>query len=273
VHFSFGRQQARRRHAGFGIDIGGTGIKGAPVDTETGALLASRHRIPTPDLAKPKPVAKVVGELCAHFGWQAAVGCGFPAVVRQGVVYTSANIHKSWIETNAEALFSTAAKCPVHVLNDADAAGLAEMAFGAGKDQKGVVLMVTIGTGLGTVLFSDGKLVPNLELGHIELNFRCELHAMMAQAGKLRKKWKTHNSTDITGKAAVARFDHPGGRCDQKVRGICAFLNRKSQGCASPILERCRDRWRCAFYKFIRKRFFSPPSLEVGINPKPGRTP
>lgn len=174
-----------------GIDIGGTGIKGAPVDIETGALLASRYRIPTPELAKPKPVAKVVGELCAHFGWQEAVGCGFPAVVRQGVVYTSANIHKSWIETNAEALFSEAAKCPVHVLNDADAAGLAEMAFGAGKDQKGVVLMVTIGTGLGTVLFSDGKLVPNLELGHIELNGSdAELQASDAARKREKLSWK-----------------------------------------------------------------------------------
>lgn len=174
-----------------GIDIGGTGIKGAPVDTDTGALLASRHRIATPELAKPKPVARVVGELCAYFGWQDPVGCGFPAVVRQGVVYTAANIHKSWIETNAEALFSEAAKCPVHVLNDADAAGLAEMAFGAGKDQKGVVLMVTIGTGLGTVLFTDGKLVPNLELGHIELNGEdAEVRATDAARKRDKLSWK-----------------------------------------------------------------------------------
>jgi polyphosphate glucokinase len=174
-----------------GVDIGGTGIKGAPVDTETGALMASRFRIPTPDQARPKPVANVVGELAKHFGWQGPVGCGFPAVVRQGVVYTAANIHKSWIETNVEALFSEAAKCPVHVVNDADAAGLAEMTFGVGKDQKGVVLMVTIGTGLGTVLFSKGVLVPNLELGHIELNGEdAELHASDAARKRKKLSWK-----------------------------------------------------------------------------------
>ena len=174
-----------------GIDIGGTGIKGAPVDTETGALLASRHRIPTPELAKPRPVARVVGELAAHFGWQGPVGCGFPAVVRQGVVYTAANIHKSWIGTHVEALFTEAAKCPTHVLNDADAAGLAEMAFGAGKDQKGVVLMVTIGTGLGTVLFTDGHLVPNLELGHIEIKGEdAEVRATDAARKRDKLSWK-----------------------------------------------------------------------------------
>ena len=174
-----------------GIDIGGTGIKGAPVDTETGALMASRHRILTPEQAKPKPVASVIGELAGHFGWQGPIGCGFPAVVRQGVVYTAANIHKSWIGTNAEALFSEAAKCPVHVVNDADAAGLAEMSFGAGKDKKGVVLMVTIGTGLGTVLFSDGILVPNLELGHIELNGEdAEVRATDAARKREKLSWK-----------------------------------------------------------------------------------
>lgn len=174
-----------------GIDIGGTGIKGAPVDTETGALLASRHRIPTPEQAKPKPVARVVGELAAHFGWQGPVGCGFPAVVRQGLVYTAANIHKSWIGTNVEALFTEAAKCPVHVLNDADAAGLAEMAFGAGRDQKGLVLMVTIGTGLGTALFTDGHLVPNLELGHIEIKGEdAEVRATDAARKRDKLSWK-----------------------------------------------------------------------------------
>jgi polyphosphate glucokinase len=111
--------------------------------------------------------------------------------VRQGVVYTAANIHKSWIETNAEALFTEAAKCPVHVVNDADAAGLAEMTFGAGKGQKGVVLMVTIGTGLGTVLFTDGILVPNLELGHIELNGEdAEVRATDAARKREKLSWK-----------------------------------------------------------------------------------
>jgi polyphosphate glucokinase len=174
-----------------GIDIGGTGIKGAPVDIETGALLASRHRIPTPELAKPNPVARELRELVDHFCWRDPVGCGFPAVVRQGIVCTAANIHKSWIDTNVEKLFSEASQCPVRVINDADAAGLAEMAYGAGKDQTGVVLMVTIGTGLGTALFTGGKLVPNLELGHIEFKGDdAELRASDAARKRDKLSWK-----------------------------------------------------------------------------------
>ncbi len=152
-----------------GIDIGGTGIKGAPVDTLTGALLGERYRIPTPKGAKPGPVAEVVRDVVAHFSWQGVIGCGFPAVIRNGVAESAANINEKWIGTNVAQLFSEATGCKVHVVNDADAAGLAEVTFGAGKDAHGVVMMITIGTGLGTALFSDGKLVPNTELGHIEV--------------------------------------------------------------------------------------------------------
>jgi len=174
-----------------GIDIGGTGIKGAPVDVKTGELLTERFRITTPESAKPKPVAKVVKEVVEHFAWRGPVGCGFPAVVRQGVIYTAANIHKNWIGTNAEALFSEVTGCPVKVLNDADAAGVAEMTFGAGKDQFGVVLLVTIGTGLGTVLFVNGVLVPNLELGHIEIDgLDAELRASDAARKRETLSWK-----------------------------------------------------------------------------------
>lgn len=174
-----------------GIDIGGTGIKGSPVETETGELLAERHRILTPESAKPKPIARVVKEMVEHFSWQGPVGCGFPAVIRQGVVYTAANIHKSWIGTQVENLFSEISGCPVRVLNDADAAGLAEMTFGAGKGQAGVVLLVTIGTGLGTVLFSNSVLVPNLELGHIEIDcFDAELGASDSARKREKLSWK-----------------------------------------------------------------------------------
>jgi polyphosphate glucokinase len=174
-----------------GIDIGGTGIKGAPVDVETGEILAERYRIPTPEAAKPKPVARAIKELVDHFNWQGPVGCGFPAVVRQGVVYTAANIHKSWISTHVEHLFYEATSCPVKVLNDADAAGLAEMTFGVGKGHAGLVLLVTIGTGLGTVLFSNGVLVPNLELGHIEIDGAdAELAASDAARKRERLSWK-----------------------------------------------------------------------------------
>lgn len=152
-----------------GIDIGGTGIKGAPVETENGSLLAERYRLLTPDGAKPAPVAKVVANVARQFDWHAPIGCGFPAVIRNGVAETAANINQKWIGTDVARLFSEATQCPVHVVNDADAAGLAEVTFGAGKGVPGVVLMITIGTGLGSALFIDGRLVPNTELGHIEV--------------------------------------------------------------------------------------------------------
>jgi polyphosphate glucokinase len=153
-----------------GIDVGGSGIKGAPVNIETGEILAERVRIATPMPAKPDPVAEAVAELARQFAWHAAIGCGLPAAIQQGVALTAANIHKKWIGTDAAALFSKATGCPTYVLNDADAAGLAEMTFGAGRDRKGVVIIVTIGTGLGTALFTDGILLPNTELGHIEMH-------------------------------------------------------------------------------------------------------
>lgn len=153
-----------------GIDVGGSGIKGVPVNTETGELIGERFRLPTPDKAKPEDVAKTVDEVLKHFNWQGPVGMGFPSVIRGGVVYTAANIHKSWIETDAEKLFTEKSGCPVYVLNDADAAGMAEMKFGVGREHpKGLAIMITIGTGLGTALFIDHKLVPNTELGHIEI--------------------------------------------------------------------------------------------------------
>jgi polyphosphate glucokinase len=152
-----------------GIDIGGTGIKGAPVETDTGSLLAERYRQPTPEGAKPAPVAEVVKSIAMQFKWQAPIGCGFPAVIRNGVAESAANINQKWIGTNVAQLFSEATGCPVYVVNDADAAGLAEVTFGAGKGVHGVVMMITIGTGLGSALFIDGRLVPNTELGHIEV--------------------------------------------------------------------------------------------------------
>ncbi|MBL7164286.1 MAG: ROK family protein [Anaerolineales bacterium] len=161
-----------------GIDIGGSGIKGAPVDIEKGVMLTERYRIPTPQPAKPKPVAQTVAEIAKFFEWGGAIGCGFPAVVQQGITRTAANVHGKWIGTNAAALFSETTGCPVKVINDADAAGLAEMVFGAGKGRMGVVLLVTIGTGLGTSLFTDGVLLPNTELGHIEID--CEDAELLA---------------------------------------------------------------------------------------------
>ena len=151
-----------------GIDIGGSGIKGAPVDVKTGELIAERHRIPTPQPATPKAVAKVVTELGKHFAWEGKpIGCTFPAIVKKGYTLSAANVDKKWIGTDADSLFEKKTGSSVTVLNDADAAGLAEMKFGAGKDVDGVVMMLTFGTGIGSALFLDGKLVPNTELGHM----------------------------------------------------------------------------------------------------------
>ena len=174
-----------------GIDIGGTGIKGAIVDTETGALVQPRYRLLTPESAKPKPIAEVVREIAEHFAWRGRIGCGFPAAIRHGVVYTAANIHKSWIGMNVEMLFSEATGCPVRVLNDADVAAIAEMAFGAGKGRKDSVVVVTIGTGLGTAMFVEGVLVPNLELGHIEIDgMDAEINASDVARRRDKLSWK-----------------------------------------------------------------------------------
>lgn len=153
-----------------GIDIGGSGIKGAPVDTAKGKMLTDRYRIPTPEGAKPQDVASVVADVAKHFDWKGPIGAGFPAVIQHGVARTAANVDKGWIGTDAEGLLSKATGCPVRVLNDADVAGIAEMRFGAGCGRKGIVFIITIGTGLGTAVFTDGVLVPNTELGHIEMD-------------------------------------------------------------------------------------------------------
>ena len=150
-----------------GIDIGGTGIKGAPVDVETGQLVGERFRIDTPRPALPNAVADVVERIAEHFNYRGPAGVTFPAVVKHGVTYTAANVDRSWIGTNAGELFSQHVGGPVTVVNDADAAGVAEIRFGAGKDRKGVIILLTLGTGIGSAVFLDGKLLPNSEFGHL----------------------------------------------------------------------------------------------------------
>ncbi|WP_426561078.1 polyphosphate--glucose phosphotransferase [Angustibacter sp. McL0619] len=159
--------------AALGIDVGGSGIKGAPVDLETGKLLADRLRIDTPQPATPQAVAEVVGEVAQHFAEQlgdGAVGVTVPGVVTRGVVRSAANIDPTWIGTDADTLIGEHVGRSVHVVNDADAAGVAEARFGAARDQRGLVLVTTLGTGIGTALLLDGKLVPNSELGHLEID-------------------------------------------------------------------------------------------------------
>lgn len=156
----------------FGVDIGGSGIKGAPVDLDKGDLAQERLKVLTPHPATPDAVADGVKEVVEHFGWTGPVGLTFPGVVTGGShIRTAANVDKSWIDTDARALFSERlGGHSVTVVNDADAAGVAEMAFGAGRDRKGTVILLTFGTGIGSAVFADGVLVPNSELGHLELN-------------------------------------------------------------------------------------------------------
>jgi polyphosphate glucokinase len=161
-----------------GIDIGGSGIKGAPVDIAVGALTEERFRLETPRPASPDAVLPVLADVAAHWPGTDPVGVTFPGVVRGGVVGTAANLHPDWVGLNANLLFTERLGRAVTVLNDADAAGVAEMAFGAGRNVRGVVLLLTFGTGIGSALFLDGRLVPNTELGHLELNGAdAELHA------------------------------------------------------------------------------------------------
>ncbi|MFF0302228.1 polyphosphate--glucose phosphotransferase [Streptomyces sp. NPDC001651] len=156
----------------FGLDIGGSGIKGAPVDLDKGDLAQERHKVLTPHPATPDGVADGVLQVVEHFGWTGPVGLTFPGVVTDGsTIRTAANVDKGWIDTDARALFGERlGGLPVTVVNDADAAGVAEMHFGAGRGRKGTVFLLTFGTGIGSALFLDGRLVPNTELGHLELN-------------------------------------------------------------------------------------------------------
>ena len=155
---------------GFGIDIGGSGVKGAPVDLDTGALAGERVRLRTPTPSTPEAVAKVVAEIVGSFGWSGPIGVTVPAVVTHGVTRTAANIDDAWVGAEADVLLRETSGCDVTVVNDADAAGYAEARFGAARGHQGTVLVTTLGTGIGTALIFEGRLVPNTELGHLEIN-------------------------------------------------------------------------------------------------------
>ena len=174
-----------------GLDIGGTGIKGAVVDTDTGELIAERFRLLTPNPATPDAVVATTAKVVRHFDWQGPVGCGFPAAIKGGVACTAANVSKKWLGVNVAGALGDATGCAVTVLNDADAAGLAEMRFGAGRGRGGTVLILTLGTGIGTAIFVNGQLVPNMELGHIEIDGRdAELLAAEIVRKREALSWK-----------------------------------------------------------------------------------
>ena len=176
-----------------GIDIGGSAVKGAPVDIEKGELVTERFRIEMPQPSIPDAVADCVVEVVGHFTWKGPVGCTFPSVVKNGVMLSAANVDKSWVGYNGQKLFRKKTRCPVYVINDADAAGIAEMEFGAGRGRKGVVFILTFGTGIGSAIFINGILVPNAELGHLEVRGKdAEKRAaarIRAEKGLTWKQW------------------------------------------------------------------------------------
>jgi polyphosphate glucokinase len=179
--------------ATLGIDIGGSGVKGAPVDTVRGELLAERYRLPTPQPSDVTNVVEAVAEVAGQFTGYERIGITFPGVVVDGVIRTAANVDKSWLDAPAAKIFADRLGSPVTVLNDADAAGVAEVAFGAGRDPRGLTMMLTFGTGIGSALLLDGTLIPNTEFGHLELHGKdAELHAsdrVREEEGMSWEKW------------------------------------------------------------------------------------
>ena len=171
-----------------GIDIGGTGIKGAPVDLDTGKLATERNKIATPQPATPEAVTDVVRELAGSFGWTGVTGATFPGVVIGGTIRTAANVDRAWIGADAASLFRKAVGTDVTVLNDADAAGIAEMTFGAGVGERGTVLMLTFGTGVGSALFTGGLLVRNTEFGHLEIRGK-DAEKRASEHAKTEHQW------------------------------------------------------------------------------------
>ncbi len=180
------------RHV-LGIDVGGSGIKGAPVDTQAGRLLAERVRIPTPDHAEPRPVAKVVADIARAFDWKGPIGIGFPAPIKNGVAMMAANVSPQWVGINGDEVFTQITGCPCTLINDADAAGLAEVAFGAGRGQMGTVIMITLGTGIGSAVFFGGRLLRNTEFGHLEIEgYEAEARASSAARDREDLSWKKY---------------------------------------------------------------------------------
>jgi polyphosphate glucokinase len=184
-----------------GIDIGASGIKGAIVNIKKGDLVSERLRLPTPQPSTPKEVAKTFAQLVKDLNWSGKIiGVGFPAVVKRGVAKTAANIHKDWINTDIEKLFTKATGCDVFVRNDADVAGLAEMRYGVGQNRKDTVLIITIGSGLGSAVFRNGFLVPNTELGHFYLKGHNKVVEQFTSDGARKRQ-------ELSWKEWAKRFD------------------------------------------------------------------
>lgn len=189
---------------GFGIDVGGSGVKGGIVDLDTGALIGERFKLATPQPATPEAVAETVAAVTREFGWEGPLGVTYPGVVQGGVVRTAANVDKAWIGTNVNEVFTRALDGQqVTVLNDADAAGVAEERFGAGKDNTGVIVLLTFGTGIGSAVIHNGILLPNTEFGHLEVGGK-EAEHRAASSVKERKDWSYERWTKEVTKVLVA---------------------------------------------------------------------
>ena len=189
---------------GFGVDVGGSGVKGGIVDLDTGLLIGERFKLLTPQPSTPAAIAKTVAEVVAHFGWTGPLGVTYPGVVVNGVVQTAANVDKSWIGTDADDVISAAVGgLPVTVLNDADAAGLAENRYGAGRDKSGVIVLLTFGTGIGSAVIHDGVLLPNTEFGHLEVGGK-EAEHRAASSVKERKDWSYERWSEEVTKVLIA---------------------------------------------------------------------
>ncbi|MEH3134899.1 MAG: ROK family protein [Mycolicibacterium neoaurum] len=190
-------------NTGFGVDVGGSGIKGGIVDLDTGTLIGDRIKLATPQPATPDAVAATVAAVVREFGWTGPLGVTYPGVVTNGVVRTAANVDKGWIGTNAAEVISNVLEGQhVTVLNDADAAGLAEEQYGAGKDNTGLIVLLTFGTGIGSAVIHNGVLLPNTEFGHLEVGGK-EAEHRAASSVKERKEWNYQRWTEEVTKVLV----------------------------------------------------------------------
>jgi polyphosphate glucokinase len=226
-----------------GIDVGGSGIKGAPVNTLTAEVLSDRYRIDTPQPATPHAIANAINHLIQHFNWKGLVGVGFPAVVQHGMVHSAANIDDSWIGIPIDYLLSERSGCKVFAVNDADAAGLAEIHHGAGKGIEGLVMMITVGTGIGTALFNQGVLMPNTELGHLEFKKKTvERYSSDSVRKKADLNWKQWGKRFNESLAYYEKLFNPdlfivGGGTSKKMDKFEAFVTVKTPMVPAQLLN------------------------------------